>query len=315
MSESSCKIENGVRPAPIAIFVFNRPMHTGRMLAGLMTNPEFLDSPLFIFSDGARNVAEQVLVDSVRKLVADFPHPDKTIVVAPVNQGLAQSITQGVTRLCAEFGRVIVVEDDLVVSASFLDFMNTALTRYANTPRVMQISGHMFPVDLSADTDAVFMPVTTSWGWATWQRAWVHMKQDPHLALEKLASRRWRHRFDLGGSFPNARMLAERLAGKNNSWAIWWYFQVFMHNGISLFPGKSQVNNEGFDGSGTHCGEKGVAANALDGLRIFNYPEAVVNQQAFDIYARYLSRERGLLKRNYDGLWRLLFPTRILNVS
>lgn len=296
--------------APIAIFAFKRPEHMRRMLAGLQANPEFLASPLYIFSDGARNAAEQVLVDEVRQLAVDLQHPNKTVVLAPANQGLAKSITQGVTQLCAAFGRVVVVEDDLAVSASFLNYMNTALNRYADEPRVMQISGHMFPVDLKADTDAVFMPVTTSWGWATWQRAWVHMRVTPELAVQKLASRRWRHQFDLQGNFPYARMLAQRLAGRNHSWAIWWYFSMFVNDGIALFPTRSLVNNEGFDGSGTHCADKDVVFSALDGVHIATYPNAKVNKEAFRTYGQFLSHDRGFAKRTYDRLWRVFFSTR-----
>lgn len=315
--------EEGTKPmteqifnlAPIAIFVFKRPEHTARMLAGLAANPEFLASPLFIFSDGARNAVEQVPVDAVRQLLADFAHPQKTLVLAPANQGLAKSITQGVTQLCSKYGQVIVVEDDLAVAPSFLNYMNTALTKYAEEPRVMQISGHMFPVDLKVETDAVFMPVTTSWGWATWQRAWTHMKTEPELALQKLGSRRWRRRFDLNGSFPYARMLAERLAGRNHSWAIWWYFQVFMHDGICLFPAKSLVNNEGFDGSGTHCADKDVATMVLGATHITSYPEVVSHNEAFRTYQQFLSKDRGFVKRNYDRAWRLFFSTRSLHVA
>jgi hypothetical protein len=300
--------------APIAVFAFKRPEHMRRMLIGLQANPEFSASPLYIFSDGARNAAEQVLVDEVRQLAADFPHPKKIVVVAPANQGLAKSITQGVTQLCTEFGRVVVVEDDLAVSASFLNYMNTALNRYADDSRVMQIAGHMFPVDLQVDTDAVFMPVTTSWGWATWKRAWMHMQVSPELAVKKLASRRWRHRFDLQGSFPYARMLAERLAGRNQSWAIWWYFSMFVNDGIALFPARSLVNNEGFDGSGTHCADKDVAFSALEAVQITQFPKVGINDKAFRTYGQFLSRDRGLVKRTYDRLWRIFFSTRLTHV-
>ena len=33
-------------------------------------------------------------------------------------------------------------------------------------------AGHMFPVKVKADEDSFFLPFTTSWGWATWKRAW-----------------------------------------------------------------------------------------------------------------------------------------------
>mgnify|MGYP001206233845 CR=1 FL=1 len=293
------------RHAPIALFVFKRPEHTARMLAGLLSNPEFAESPLFIFSDGARNVVEQFAVDAVRTLIADFSHTNKTIVYAPVNQGLADSIIQGVTQLCAQFGRVIVVEDDLVVSPFFLNYMNTALARYENVSQVMQISGHMFPVKLAVETDAIFLPFTTSWGWATWQRAWQHMKIEPEVATERLKSRAWRHKFDIGGCYPYSRMLAERLAGKNNSWAIWWYFQVFARKGLTLFPRVSLVNNEGFDGSGTHCDTQDIEMVQFSVTAPVKYPEVMDNAIALKTLRYFLRKNRGFVKACYDQLWRI----------
>lgn len=302
------------RLAPIAIFVFKRAAHTQRLLESLQTNPEFSESPVYIFADGARSAKEQADVDAVRQLVAEFAHPHKTVVLAPANQGLAKSITQGVTQLCAEYGHAIVVEDDLVVAPSFLSYMNTALARYADATQVMQISGHMFPVDLQASTDAVLMPVTTSWGWATWQRAWAHMAEAPAEATAHLASRKWRFQFDLRGTFPYARMLAQRLERKNHSWAIWWYYQVFTHSGLVLHPTRSLVNNEGFDGSGTHCADKDVVQMALQGTHVSTYPQVVAaNTAAFKRYGRFLVADRGIKKYTFDCLWRLFFSTKLLH--
>lgn len=301
--------------SPIALFVFKRPEHTARLLSSLLKNVEFSQSPLFIYCDGARRNGESKHVADVRQMVKSFPHPYKTVILAPANQGLAKSITQGVSELCERFGRVIVVEDDLVVAPNFLHYMNGSLERYADEPRVMQISGHMFPVDLQVKTDAVFMPVATSWGWATWQRAWEHMQVAPELALEKLGSPRWRYQFDLQGSFPYARMLAERLAGRNHSWAIWWYFSMFINNGIALFPTRSLVINEGFDGSGTHCGYKEIAFTALDGVRVADFPDVGIDQPAFRTYCKFLQQDRGFAKRNFDRLWRVFFSTRFCHVA
>ncbi len=175
------------------------------------------------------------------------------IVEAESNQGLARSIIGGVTRLTTEFGRVIVVEDDLVVAPQFLTYMNAALNRYADDDRVMQISGYMFPVTTFSDrTEALFLPFTTSWGWATWARAWEHfdaqangwerLDQDPSL----------RHRFNVHGSFDYFHMLKLQLAGAIDSWAIRWYWSVFIREGLVLHPPRTMVQNTGFDGSGTH---------------------------------------------------------------
>lgn len=295
--------------SPIALFVFKRATHTQRTLESLATNAEFLQSQLYIFCDGARRENEAAEVDAVRQVVNDFPHPNKVIINAESNQGLAKSIIAGVTRLCDEFGSVIVVEDDLVVSPFFLNYMNTALAKYKHATQVMQISGHMFPVNLVVDSDAVFLPFTTSWGWATWQRAWRHMKIDPTAAVEKLKSRAWRHKFDISGSHPNSRLLAERLAGKNNSWAIWWYFQVYALSGLTLFPRVTLVNNEGFDGSGTHCDVQDIEMVQFSATAPMKYPELVENAIALKTLSCFLKKNRGFVKACYDQLWRIFAKT------
>lgn len=238
--------------APIALFTFKRPEHTRRTLESLAKNPEFTASPLFIYCDGARNEIEAAQVEETRKLVRDWPHPDKTLVERERNWGLANSIIAGVTDLCERYGRVIVVEDDLIVSPIFLDYMNSALAHYADEPKVMQVSAHMFPVSIQSTYDAVMLPFITSWGWATWDRAWKHF--DPSMTgYEKLkADRGLRRKFNLDGSYPYFRMLKRQVSGKVDSWAIRWYKSVFFHGGLTLYPCHSLVLNVGYGDTATH---------------------------------------------------------------
>lgn len=241
--------------APIALFTFKRPEHTRRTLEALARNPEFAQSELHIFCDGSRRANEDAAVEATREVARRFEHPNKTLHEAPANRGLAASIIDGVGKLCAEHGRVIVVEDDLVVAPVFLDFLNRALDRYEADERVMQISGHMFPVELPSDqSDAVFLPFTTSWGWATWQRSWKYF--DPAMkSFDEIAGNRsLRKRFNLENSYPYYSMLKKQKSGVIDSWAIRWYLSVFMRDGLALYPRRSLVSNEGFDGSGMNCG-------------------------------------------------------------
>ncbi|WP_457390629.1 glycosyltransferase family 2 protein [Roseateles sp. P5_E1] len=260
--------------APIALFTFKRPVHTQRTLEALARNPEFLRSELHIFCDGSRRPDEDAAVEATRDVARKFPHPNKTVHDAPSNRGLAASIISGVGRLCAEHGRVIVVEDDLVVAPVFLDFLNRGLERYENDDRVMQISGHMFPVDLSSnESDAVFLPFTTSWGWATWQRAWKHFDPSMKSFSTVEGSRATRKRFNLGDAYPYYSMLKKQKAGMIDSWAIRWYLSVFVRDGLALYPRRSLVSNEGFDGSGMNCG---VVGNGSQDATATEFTQALV---------------------------------------
>ncbi len=238
--------------SPIALFAYKRAAHTARALHSLAGNPEFASSPLFIFCDSARHPADAADVEAVRQVIRNWPHPNKTVIERPGHLGLANSVIPGVTELVARFGRLIVVEDDLVVSSAFLRYLNYGLAHYADDDRVMQLSAYMFPVPIAAETDAVMLPFTTSWGWATWSRSWQYF--DPSMAgydaLE--GDRDLRLKFDLDGSYPYFRMLKQQARGTIDSWAIRWYKSVFFRGGLTLYPRKSLVKNVGFGRSATH---------------------------------------------------------------
>jgi hypothetical protein len=239
--------------SPIALFVYKRPDHTRRTIEALMQCPGFNESSLYVFCDGAKRAKDREVVEQTRSVVRALVGDRAIITESADNQGLANSIIAGVTQLVNEFERVIVLEDDLVVSPGFLGFMNQALEHYKDEDRVMQVSGYMFPVPEFVDrTEAMFLPFTVSWGWATWRRAWKFF--DPEATGWEVLKIDWqmRKRFNLDGSYDYFSMMQNQFAGKCDSWAICWYWSVFQHNALVLFPPRSLVSNTGFDGSGTH---------------------------------------------------------------
>lgn len=302
-----CPAQSGAC-APVALFVYNRPMHTRRAIEALQKNNLAKDSELFIFSDAPKDAGAAQAVEAVRELMHGIGgFKSVTIVERERNLGLAASIIDGVTRLCRERGRVIVLEDDLIVSPFFLEYMNTALERYREDERVMQISGHMFPIDIPADTDAVFLPMTTSWGWATWQRAWRHFNSEAagYEALKRDA--KLRRRFDLDGAYDYSGMLERQLRGEIDSWAIRWYLNAFMLGGVTLFPVKTLVTNAGFDGSGTHLSKHQPADSLVREFRVSRYPAVAIDEDArqavYALLAKQKRRSVRLFRRLRDWLF------------
>lgn len=267
--------------APIALFVFRRPDHTRRVLEALKRNPEARQTDLHLFSDGPRDARDADAVAEVRRLCRSVEgFANVRLVERDANWGLAKSVIAGVSEICEKYGHIIVLEDDLVVSPHFLAYMNEGLRRYAESELVMQISGYMPPVAWEGADDAAFLPMTTSWGWATWQRAWARfdpamsgytrLKKDPQLCRA----------FDLDGAFPYFRMLKAQKQGQVDSWAIRWYLSVFLKSGLVLFPRQSQVENIGFDGTGTHCRETEIEPHAGKDFFVSRYPIEVGIDQA-----------------------------------
>ncbi len=234
------------RYAPIALFVYKRPEQVQHVLAALQQNPAFAASPLHIFCDGPKGPADAAAVAAARAVVRALDHPQLTIQEHAANRGLAQSIVAGVTELCARYGRAIVIEDDVVVASGFLDYHNRALDQYAAAPQVLQISGHVFPFPNPTVTAPFFLPLATSQGWSTWQRAWQLFDPDSRGVAALRTDRALRRRFDLNGAYPYTKNLLAQVAGRGNSWAIRWWWSFFQHDGLCLYPHVSLLHNIGF---------------------------------------------------------------------
>jgi hypothetical protein len=238
---------------PIAIFTYNRPEHTQRMLDSLGGCLRLDECAVTIFSDGPRLPEHAPAIQKVREIVRKWGKTHQARIEEQTdNKGLAHSIVDGVTQLCNDHGRVIVIEDDLMLHPAFLNYMITALDRYESESKVAQISGYMFPVVNPTPPDALFYPFTSSWGWATWKRSWDLFDWDAPGARQALADKNIRRQFSLDNSYPFAEMLEQRLDGKNQSWGILFNWACFSHQKVVLYPAKSLVSNAGMDGSGVH---------------------------------------------------------------
>ena len=278
--------------APVLLFVYNRPLHTKDLIDSLCLNSLSRESDLIVFSDGWHDEADKEKVIQVReylKTVSGFKSIE--VIEGQQNKGLAQSIITGVTMVVNRYGRVIVLEDDLVVSPYFLQFMNDALEVYKDEARVGHIQACDFTGDISLP-DTFLIKWTGSWGWATWNRAWKLFNPDGKDLLEQLESRKLTKEFDFGGTYPFTRMLRRQIKGINNSWAIRWNASLFLADVLSLNVGKSLVRNSGFDGSGTNCGGGNLYDSSMwmNPLPVIPVTPIGENKLARRAFARYYHR-------------------------
>ena len=281
--------------APILLFVYNRPEHLKQLIASLQANAEAAQSMLFIYTDAARNKADEEQVNKVREVIRHIDgFASIEVVERATNWGLARNIIGGVTEQIRHYGRVIVLEDDLVVAPYFLRFMNDALEAYKDEPQVGHIQACDFTQDASLP-DTFLIKFTGSWGWATWERAWQHFNPDGQALLNELESRRLTRRFDFNGNYRFTRMLRRQVQGKNNSWAIRWNASLFLKDILSLNVGRSLVQNNGFDGSGTHCGGGNLYDSQLwmQPLPVQKITPICENEAARAAFARYYHRTNG----------------------
>jgi len=222
--------------APIALFVYNRPDHTRRTVERLRVNAMAGNSDLIVFSDAPRSSGAAPSVLAVRNYVRTITGFRSVRIVERVsNMGLADSITEGVREVCEQYGRVIVLEDDLETSPHFLAFMNDALELYEDVPEVAAVSGFHLPSDISFP-ETFFQCDAECWGWATWKRAWSVYNPDGRTLLAELRRRGLTRWFDQEGSYPYTKMLRDQIAGKNNSWAVRWRASVMLKGMLTVYP-------------------------------------------------------------------------------
>lgn len=244
--------------APVVLFVYNRPWHTAETLKALRRNKWVEESVLYIYADGVKAGAgldEVKRIQEVRELITGINWCKELIVIErDENLGLADSIVSGVTEVLDKHGKIIVLEDDIVTSPGFLQYMNEALSMYREEDRVMHISGYRLPGSRSLP-NTYFYNLTSCWGWATWNRAWVFFNPDAAFLFQSINEQNKLDKFDLENAYPFSEDLKSNINGTLRTWAVKWYASVFLAEGLCLHPGKTLVKNIGHDGSGVHCGD------------------------------------------------------------
>ena len=274
--------------APIVLFTYNRPWHTRQTIEALKKNELASESELFIFSDGPKDENAVTKVNEVRDYIKTIDGFKKiNIIEREKNWGLANNIIDGVTKIVNEYGKIIVLEDDLVTSPYFLTFMNEALEYYKDERKVMNISGYNFTVNKENLPDNFFLKPTSGWGWATWNRAWKFYKKDADYYI-KIFTKDMIKDFNLNGAYNYFDQIIQNKKGTINTWAIFWYASVYLQEGLSLHPRDSYIKNIGHDGTGVHCGKSDVFNVEITTKLNLNFPlvieESVVARKALEDY-------------------------------
>ena len=242
--------------APLILFIYNRPVHTEKVLNALNSNVNADHSTLYIFSDGPKQNCSHQDIENIRKtreIAKSVKWCNEVIIYESLtNKGLANSIIEGVTEVINKYGKAIILEDDIVPSHFFIQYMNQALDTYEHEMDVISIGGFNFFANDSSIPETFFIPIPDCWGWATWKNRWDLFEPDGKSLLNALKCKNLLEDFNLHGAYNFEQMLIDQINGKNNSWAIRWQAVAYLHNKLSLYPKYSVTKNIGFDEDATH---------------------------------------------------------------
>jgi len=234
-----------VNLSPIAFFVYNRPFHTILTINNLLKNSLAKYSDIIIFSDAPKNNLELDRVSLVRKIISNINgFKSKKIIYRDKNYGLSKNFISGIDKVFKSNDRIIVLEDDNLVSKNFLDFINCGLNIYKNEETVAAINGYSYPIYKKISEDSFFIKGADTWGWGTWRRAWKKVIFKPKKILEKIKY------LEIHPYKKN--ILTNKINKKNDSYTIMFDLSMQYFNMLTLYPKISMTKNIGLDGSGRH---------------------------------------------------------------
>lgn len=268
--------------SPIVIFAYNRPVYLRQTLEALENNAEAKDSILYIYCDGPKPGITDAELNDIAEVRAIAREKEWCKVVNIIerekNYGLSQAIINGVTEIFEKHDRVIVLEDDLVTSPQFLNFMNTALTTYEQVDDVISVVGYNYPINYESDyPETFFLKSADCLGWGTWKRGWDLYERDANVLIEKLEKLNAVSEFNFDDQYPYIKLLRNVAKGTANSWAIRWYATAFVNNKLTLFPQKSFVRHIGNMGTNVKADNSDIYGWDISTMPV-NYFEARIEE-------------------------------------
>ncbi len=254
---------------PVILFVYNRLEHTKKTIEALSKNEMINETPVFIFCDGPKsnNDLDHEKVTNVHNYIrkVEISKVFKYIKCeySNVNKGLANSVLYGVNSIINQYGKVIVLEDDIITSKFFLKYMNLSLDFYKNEKNIWSISGYSLPIKIPSNyKHEIYLSYrAASWGWATWKDRWTNVDWEIKDFNDFFSVRQNRISFNKGG-YDMSDMLKRQMNNEIDSWAIRFCYNQHKYNMFTIYPIYSFVDNIGFDGTGTHSKESKKYSNS-----------------------------------------------------
>lgn len=300
---------------PVIIILYNRPLHTKKLLNSITKTQNYKNYKFYIFCDGPKNNEDIIKIKKI-KILTDIFKKKCSVKCSfrKKNIGLMQNMTKSINHILKNNSKAIILEDDLILNKYFFDFMNNALLKYKYNNKVFQISGYSYPVK-SSNNLHYFLPLTSCWGWGITSKNWndfykfLNNKKliiNNYLKIKR--SKSLIDSFNFNNSYDYLSMLQNSLNKKVNSWGIIFYLYLFVNNKITLFPYRSLVKNIGFDGSGNHKSKIDVFNTKFSNFKKYKFPEvskdfSSTNTELVKFFKSNLSLYGKLKNRIYEKLF------------
>lgn len=257
---------------PVALIIFNRPDFTARVLEAIASaKPE----KLLVIADGPRSNRQddQEKCAAARDVIRQVDWDCQVLTnYSENNLGCGLRPATGINWVFDNVEEAIILEDDCLPHPGFFPYCEELLERYREDERVMMIGGVNFLGELKSSFQSYhFSRFGSSWGWASWKRAWrlydYEMRLWPtvrdaglleQLFLDPIHCRYWKEIFQKTYE-----------SNANDVWDYQWLLACWINSGYRIFPEVNLISNIGFRDDATHTFGSGPFANMkTDGLEL-----------------------------------------------
>lgn len=239
--------------SPIIIFTYNRASHLKNLIKSLKKNNINPKTKIYLFCDGPKIKSDYFKIKKIKKVILLSKIKFYKITFRKKNFGLAKNIITGVTEVLKSNKQCIVLEDDLVINKSTIEFMNFFLDKFINNTKYGSVSAYSYLDNYTKDKLYNYYETIrhSSWCWGTWARVWNKINWDGIEYRSHFSNKKEIQKFEKGGNDLNL-LLWGNYKKFINSWAIRFNYFCCKKNLISFQPRYSMIRNEGRDMSGTH---------------------------------------------------------------
>jgi hypothetical protein len=242
-------------PTPILIIGFNRPRILKKLLSKLDLSS---DRRIYISIDGPRNSAESIKVNQVQKLVEEFTRNNSCLEIqlkfSDSNLGCRLGVSSAIDWAFKTENSLIILEDDVIVSAEFFKYMDFSLEQFEFEPQIWHISGFspLLPPYLNGTSYRTnFAHV---WGWGTWKDRWARYDRDLSSfdpgSLNQTQTLRNAPLSKSAISFFERNLMACKEGF--DTWDFQWQFTIWVNGGLAISPGERLSGNSGFGPTASH---------------------------------------------------------------
>ena len=240
---------------PVYIIFFNRPDTLEKVFESVK---EARPSKLFLVADGPRDErADDVQkIEECKKVVENIDWECEVHRnYSDVNLGCGKRMYTGISWAFEYVDRLIIIEDDCVLSQDFYPFCEELLERYKDDERIFKINAmnHLGVYDKTPNS--YFFADGGCCGWATWRRAWKNVDYEMGFYEDKYSLNCLEKKYKHSASAIKAcgiRLEAYKNGAKLSSWTNQMGISFRLQGQVAIVPKGNMITNIGLGNDSTH---------------------------------------------------------------